>query len=253
VAAGHKPGLHFHDHFSPSELAALTVTVLASGGIESAVLLSELSKRCRQVVPLYFECGLSWEPVEKQHLMQYLRALAAPNVSEVTAISLPIRDLYRQHWSVTGLDVPDSKSDDSAVFLPGRNILLLSKAAVFCSLNEAQAIAMGPLAANPFADATDDFFAAMESAVSIGLDRRIAVMRPFKSLHKPQVVELGANLPLHLTMSCIQPVANHTEGGGTFMHCGDCNKCAERQKGFMEAGYRDTTKYAAVKTPASIR
>jgi 7-cyano-7-deazaguanine synthase len=47
----------------------------------------------------------------------------------------------------------------------------------------------------------------------------------------------GKELPLHLTFSCINP----TQG----VHCGTCNKCAERRKGFRDAGLADDTAYRA--------
>ena len=50
------------------------------------------------------------------------------------------------------------------------------------------------------------------------------------------MIARGKNLPLHLTFSCIRPVDG--------MHCGECNKCAERRKGFADAGVRDLTRYA---------
>ncbi|MBI1322835.1 7-cyano-7-deazaguanine synthase, partial [bacterium] len=42
--------------------------------------------------------------------------------------------------------------------------------------------------------------------------------------------------PLEHTFSCLSPV----DGG----HCGRCNKCAERQKVFRDAGIADLTSYA---------
>jgi 7-cyano-7-deazaguanine synthase len=49
-------------------------------------------------------------------------------------------------------------------------------------------------------------------------------------------VPVGDGLPLELTFSCLRPV------GG--LHCGRCNKCAERRRGFAEAGLPDPTQYA---------
>ena len=55
-------------------------------------------------------------------------------------------------------------------------------------------------------------------------------------MNKQQVMALGRNLPLELTFSCIAPA------GG--LHCGRCNKCAERQNAFRDAGITDKTSYA---------
>jgi 7-cyano-7-deazaguanine synthase len=47
---------------------------------------------------------------------------------------------------------------------------------------------------------------------------------------------LGRDMPLELTFSCLAPVAG--------LHCGRCNKCAERQAAFRDAGIDDRTEYA---------
>ena len=48
-------------------------------------------------------------------------------------------------------------------------------------------------------------------------------------------MRLGRDYPLGLTFSCIAP-----ERG---LHCGGCNKCAERQEAFRDAGMADPTRY----------
>lgn len=73
-------------------------------------------------------------------------------------------------------------------------------------------------------------------SMTLGLDWPITIDRPFKRLNKPDVIRRGAQLPLNLTFSCIRPMNG--------IHCGDCNKCAERQSGFRDAGVPDLTAYA---------
>ena len=89
---------------------------------------------------------------------------------------------------------------------------------------------------NPFGDATDEFFDEFESSLRRATGGPIRILRPFAGMTKREVLELGRNLPLELTFSCIAPA------GG--LHCGQCNKCAERQAAFRSAGYDDPTVYA---------
>ena len=63
----------------------------------------------------------------------------------------------------------------------------------------------------------------------------LRLIRPFESLRKADVLARGRHLPLHLTFSCINPIDGR--------HCGGCNKCAERKKGFRDAGLIDRTVY----------
>jgi 7-cyano-7-deazaguanine synthase len=117
--------------------------------------------------------------------------------------------------------------------------VLLSKAAVYCAGAGIHRIAIGPLAGNPFPDATPAFFRAMSGALSLGLDHETSVVAPFAALHKSDVVKLGVTLgvPLELSLSCMNP-----RGG---VHCGLCSKCRERRDAFDEAGVADLTVYAA--------
>ena len=202
-----------------------SVCVLVSGGLDSCVMLSALAKRYRRVYPVFVRQGLIWENAELRHLRWYLRAVG---IGPLTILDLPVRDLYRNHWSVTGRRVPGAKTRDDAVYLPGRNLMLLSKTAVFCELHKIPVIAVGSLGHNPFPDATPKFFRDFARVASNALGFRIRISAPFRSLTKSQVIMRGRNLPLHLTFSCVAPKRGR--------HCGRCNKCAERQWALREAG-----------------
>ena len=210
--------------------------VLVSGGLDSAVLTWHVAQSTQRVVPVYVRTGMMWEDVELRWLERFLAAIATPRIQPVVALEFPLRDIYAAHWSVGGAGSPRFDDPDETVYLPGRNIILLAKTSVFCGLNHIPRIAMGHLAANPFPDATDSFMTTMAAALGAGLDWPLRIERPFTRMHKMDVVRLGASLPLELTFSCIRPAGE--------LHCGDCNKCAERQQGFAEAGVPDRTRYA---------
>lgn len=213
------------------------VCVLVSGGLDSCVLAADLARRRRAVYPLFIRQGLLWEETEIYWLRRFLESLKLDGLQTLTVLDVPVADLYGKHWSTTGEAVPGAETEDAAVYLPGRNLLLLTKAAVFCAMREIPEIALGILGMNPFPDATPEFFGRMESALASALDFPIRITRPFSGLTKKAVTEMGRDLPLELTFSCINPRGRD--------HCGDCNKCAERQKGFREAGIEDRTVYAA--------
>jgi 7-cyano-7-deazaguanine synthase len=222
----------------------LAVAVLMSGGLDSAVLAVDLLRDHDRVLPLYIRGGLKWEEMELAAVQKFLAAVPAPGLEALTVLEEPLRDVYGPHWSTGAALVPEAGTPDEAVYLPGRNVLLTVKASVWCRLRRVGALALGCLDSNPFPDSTPGFFEDLESVLSRAMDGSPRLIRPFDRYLKRDVVLLGKELPLQLTFSCIDPVNE--------MHCGLCNKCAERQKGFQDAGIRDGTRYFALSEP-SIR
>lgn len=213
------------------------IGLLLSGGLDSCILLGTLLNEGRRVRPFYVRCQLVWEPEELRAVGQCLRALSSPLVDELVLLDMPLADLYGDHWSVTRREPPDASSPDDAVYLPGRNALLVIKAALWCRLHDIDELALAVLESNPFGDATPDFFGSLQSALNSDRGRQVSIVRPFARLSKRQVMELGGRLPLELTFSCIAP------SGG--LHCGQCNKCAERMAAFRLVDREDPTRYAA--------
>ncbi|HYV17740.1 MAG TPA: 7-cyano-7-deazaguanine synthase [Verrucomicrobiae bacterium] len=211
--------------------------VLVSGGLDSIVLLREALRVHRSVQPLYVRAGMVWEPVERRALGRLLRLLRHPRLKPLRSIDVPMGDLLAKHWSASGRGGPGYDDGDASVFIPGRNIALFSKAATFCALEGIPALVSGILSANPFPDGSPRFLRAMERALATGLGAPFRITTPFRRLTKDRVVQMGRDLPLHLTFSCISPTRGR--------HCGDCCKCKERIDAFLEAGVPDRTRYAA--------
>jgi 7-cyano-7-deazaguanine synthase len=213
-----------------------SLAVLISGGLDSAILLGDCLRRPGTVHPLFMRCGLAWEQVEFAYLCRYLDALRCPALKPLVVLDQPTADLYGTHWSVTGDSVPDAETPDEAVFLPGRNVLLLAKALIWCHLQHVPAVALGSLQTNPFPDATPAFFRGFQGIVNQAVQGSVEVRLPLSGMKKVAVMRLGQGLPLEHTFSCIAPTGE--------LHCGRCNKCAERQHAFADAGMIDPTTYA---------
>ena len=205
--------------------------VLASGGLDSAVLLWRLLRAGRRVWPVYVRCGLAWEAAELFWLRRFLRAVRSARLLPLSVIDVPLGVSYGSHWSVTGRGVPGRHSADAAVYLPGRNVILLSHAALAAVQHGITRLAVGTLRGNPFGDASPRFFRSMAGALTQALGRPIRIDAPLRRLTKRALVRSADGIPLALTFSCLRPRGRRP--------CGACNKCAERTRAFRAAGLTD--------------
>jgi len=221
-----------------NQSTAAPIGVLTSGGLDSCILVGHLLRQGRRVQPFYIRTGVIWEADELRGLENYLDAIATLSLLDLVVLDLPLLDLYGPHWSTTGRGTPGETSPDEAVFLPGRNALLLVKATVWCQLQGISDLAMAPLGTSPFEDAGPGFVADFQAAMNRGAASPVDILRPFSEMNKRQVMQLGRGLPLELTFSCIRP--------NNGLHCGVCNKCAERRAAFAMAELADETPYAQV-------
>jgi 7-cyano-7-deazaguanine synthase len=212
------------------------IAVLASGGLDSSVMLAELARRGRHIFPVYVRAGLTWERAELATLRKFIASLASSRIEPVAVLDLPMTDIAREHWSVTGRGVPGYRAKVESNYIVGRNLSLIVKAAIFCAHNRIGEIAMAPLESNPFPDARPQFFRAIERAVLLGVGLPLRIRTPFAGMTKAQVIRKGRALHLELTLTCASP------RGAT--HCGRCTKCAERAQGFAAARVPDPTRYA---------
>jgi len=235
----------------------MSTAVLLSGGLDSAVLLADEAAR-GVVQPVYVSVGLSWEAAEREAVSQFLEhARFGGRVRPLVTLSVDMLDVYAAtHWAVQG-QPPGYHTPDQDVYLPGRNIILLGKAGVYCAAVKLDRVVLGTLAHNPFPDATPAFRAAMARALSLGLAHDLQIDAPYAGTSKADVIRRGLALgvPFELTLSCMSPVVKR--GRTPFssaslekgvrplfaIHCGACSKCRERHDAFLELGVTDPTLY----------
>ena len=225
----------------------MNTLVLLSGGLDSAVLAAHEAQNAT-VQPVYVSVGFAWEPGELAMIDRLLAtAVFAGKILPLARVEFTMRDLYPPtHWAIRGAP-PAYDSPDEDVYLAGRNPLLLTKAAMVATRTGAHRIALGSLAGNPFPDTRPDFFSAMATALSLGLDYLIEIATPFLAWDKQRVIERGVALqvPLGLTLSCMNASASASGASGALpVHCGLCSKCRERRDAFAAAGLTDPSTYA---------
>jgi 7-cyano-7-deazaguanine synthase len=219
------------------------IGLLLSGGLDSSILLGHLLQQRRSVQPFYIQSQVVWQQEELRAVKRLLQTFGSKQLgadsalAELVLLELPLADLYGDHWALTGRDTPDAQSVDEAVYLPGRNLLLVIKAAVWCQLHGVGELALAVLGTSPFADAKPGFFAQFQALLDCAGPAPIRVVCPFAGMGKREVMQLGRGVPLGLTFSCIAPRRG--------LHCGQCNKCAERRQAFRLIGLEDPTHYAS--------
>lgn len=211
------------------------VLALVSGGLDSLILVRVLLRGRGPVWPIYARFGLRWEEAELSRLRRWLARIRHPRLRPLAVLPVPIAGLYGRHWSVRGSRVPDARSDDAAVYLPGRNVLLLGCAAIHGARRGITRLALGTLKGNPFGDATPAFFRRFSGALGLALGRPVRIEAPLRRDAKAPLIRRFPDEPYALTFSCLRPVRSR--------HCGRCNKCAERRRAFRLADLADPTRY----------
>lgn len=131
-------------------------------------------------------------------------------------------------------------------YVPARNIIFLSLTLGLAEASGASRIYIGvnSLDYSGYPDCRPDFIAAFQAMAALGTKagidgHAIRIVAPLQYMTKADIAEEAARLGLDAGMSwsCYDPTP---EG----LHCGLCDSCRLRAKGFEEAGLPDPTRYA---------
>ncbi|WP_299327118.1 7-cyano-7-deazaguanine synthase QueC [Parasphingopyxis sp.] len=147
------------------------------------------------------------------------------------------------------IDVPKSGVGDDIpiTYVPARNTIFLSLCLGWAEAVDARDIFIGvnALDYSGYPDCRPDFIASFEAmanlATKAGVEGdRFSVRTPLIDMSKADIVREADRLALDAGMSwsCYDPTPDGK-------HCGLCDSCRLRRKGFAEAGIADPTDYAA--------
>jgi len=132
-------------------------------------------------------------------------------------------------------------------YVPARNTVFLSIALAWAEAAGARDICIGvnALDYSGYPDCRPEFIAAFEDMATLATQagvsgERFRIHAPLQHMTKAEIVLEGQRLGLDLGLSwsCYDPAP-----GG--VHCGLCDSCRLRQRGFEQAGVADPTPYAA--------
>ncbi len=148
------------------------------------------------------------------------------------------------------IEVPKDRAHDvigegiPATYVPARNTVFLSLALAAAETSDAEAIVIGvnALDYSGYPDCRPDFIEAFRNVAKLGTKRGvegnpIEILTPLLAMTKAEIATRGQALgvPFEHTLSCYDPV----EQAQRWLHCGRCDACRLRAKGFAEAGLDD--------------
>jgi len=217
--------------------------VLVSGGLDSmisAALAREAGYR------LY---ALSFDYNQRHQIELAAARRIAATLGAERHIVMPM-DLRAFGGSAltADIDVPkDGVGDDIPVtYVPARNTIFLSLALGWAEASGARDIYIGvnALDYSGYPDCRPEFIEGFEKLAELATKAGVEgapfrIRAPLQHMTKADIAREGTRLGLDmgLSWSCYDPAP-----GG--LHCGLCDRCRLRAKGFEEAGIPDPTRYA---------
>ena len=222
---------------------ARTAILLLSGGMDSMVAGGLAREAGFRLLALTVDYNQRHR-IELQAAAGIARSLGAER-----HIVLPL-DLSRFGGSALTDDIAVPKSgvgnDIPVTYVPARNTIFLSLCLGWAEAAGARDLFIGvnALDYSGYPDCRPQFIAAFEAmanrATKAGVEGdSFTVHAPLIDLSKAAIVREAARLGLdpRLSWSCYDPTAD-------LKHCGLCDSCRLRARGFAEAGLADPTDYA---------
>ena len=219
-----------------------SAVVLLSGGLDSMVCAALAREAGFAVVALTVDYG-------QRHRVELESARAIAGALADRHVLLPL-DLTAFGGSALTDDIAVPKDGVGAgipvTYVPARNTIFLSLALGLAEAIGARDIFIGvnALDYSGYPDCRPEFIEEFEQlanlATKAGVEgRAFTIHAPLQNLTKADIAREAARLGLDAGMShsCYDPQADGR-------HCGRCDACRLRAKGFEEAGLPDPTAYA---------
>ena len=219
-----------------------SAVVLLSGGLDSMVCAGIARERGFSVVALTIDYN-------QRHRVELEAAETIAGALADRQIVLPL-DLRAFGGSAltSHIDVPKDGVGEGipVTYVPARNTIFLSLALGLAEASGARDIFIGvnALDYSGYPDCRPEFIAEFERVANLatkaGVEgERFTIHAPLQHMRKADIAREAERLGLDaaLSHSCYDPLPDGR-------HCGRCDACRLRSKGFAEAGIADPTAYA---------
>jgi 7-cyano-7-deazaguanine synthase len=210
--------------------------VLFSGGQDSTTCLYWAKQEFDEITTLNILYG-------QRHLIENQAAKTIAKMAGVPLIEKNLGTLFTEIGNSALIGEGDIKASHRsnkklpASFVPGRNIILVTVAAMIAFKQEIKNIIIGVCQTDysGYPDCRQLTISFLQDTIAAGMDYPFTIHTPLMKLTKKQTVEMADELP-----GCMEALAySHTCYEGRFPHCRVCPACGLRAKGFQEAGKID--------------
>jgi len=222
---------------------AQKAVILLSGGLDSMVSGAIAREQGFELIAL----TIDYNQRHKIELQSAAQIAARLDVSE--HIVLPL-DLSRFGGSALTDDIAVPKTGVTnslpVPYVPARNLIFLSLTLGLAEARDAKDIYIGvnALDYSGYPDCRPEFIQGFERLADLATKagdqgNGFTIQTPLQHMTKADIVTEAARLAIDpaLSWSCYDPADGN-------LHCGLCDSCRLRQKGFAEAGLADPTRYA---------
>jgi len=219
-----------------------TAVVLLSGGLDSMVCAGIARERGFSVVALTVDYN-------QRHRVELeaARTIAAALAERHVMLPLDLR-AFGGSALTDDIEVPKEGVGKGipVTYVPARNTIFLSLALGLAEASGARDIFIGvnALDFSGYPDCRPDFIAGFERLANVATKAGVegdafTIHAPLQHMSKAEIAQEAQRLGLDaaLSHSCYDPLPDGR-------HCGRCDACRLRAKGFVEAGIVDPTVYA---------
>lgn len=186
------------DTLSPRVGMREQVTVLLSGGIDSAACIAFYAERGATLTATFVDYGQAARVAESRAA----KAVARHYGASVSAVRVDAR----RRWG--------------AGLIPARNAMLVS-CGLMVAKPRVQALVLGIHAGTSYVDCSPPFVQVMQKVADLYTDGRVQIAAPFLTWTKAEIARYCSvkRVPIHLTYSC--------EAGS--QPCRRCSSCRDRE------------------------
>lgn len=220
--------------------------VLLSGGLDSATVAAIALAQGRTLTALSFDYGQ-----RHRHELEAAREVAsALGILDHRVVQLGLSSIGGSALT-SDLPVPKDALGQAGIpvtYVPARNTVFLAVGLGLCEVVGAFELYFGANALDysGYPDCRPAFVQAFEALANVATKAavegrgRFRIHAPLMELSKAQIIRRGTELGLDygLTHSCYDPPSRT-------LHCGHCDACQLRRRGFVEAGVPDPTHYVS--------